>query len=134
MPITPATSINLNTVARLLPIGGHLQQTQGLMGNGQPFQTGMVTMPTQLVPPNISQVGAVSGPQQFRNVIDNTIGGINATTQKPNELMQQAMAGGPVDIQDVMMANTKAELVISMTSQVMTKVIQAYEKLTQIQV
>lgn len=91
-------------------------------------------MPTQLVPPNISQVGAVSGPQQFRNVIDNTIGGINATTQKPNELMQQAMAGGPVDIQDVMMANTKAELVISMTSQVMTKVIQAYEKLTQIQV
>ena len=130
--LPPISSVNLNTTLGVLPIGGHLHQTNGLLQSNQPFQ--MHHVATTLTPPHINHIQSVEGPQAFRDVLMNTVSGINATTQKPNELLREAMTGGPVDIQDVMIANTKAELAVSATTQVMTKVIQAYEKLTQIQV
>ena len=125
------SSIPLNTNQGLLGMGGHLAQTQGLM-NGQAFQG--VTMPPHLYAPTLTPLNSTSGVTSFKDVMLNTVSGINATTHKPDQLMREAMAGGKVDIHDVMMANTQSELAITLTSQVMTKVIQGYEKLSQIQI
>ncbi|MCE2931111.1 MAG: flagellar hook-basal body complex protein FliE [Vampirovibrionales bacterium] len=125
------SSIPLNTNQGLLSMGGHLAQTQGIM-NGQAFQG--VTMPPHLYAPTITPMNSVSGVGSFKDVMLNTVNGVNATTSKPNDLMRESMAGGKVDIHDVMMANTQSELAITLTSQVMTKVIQGYEKLSQIQI
>ncbi len=125
------SSIPLNTNQGLLHMGGHLAQTQGLM-NAQAFQG--VTMPQELYAPTISPINSTEGVQSFRDVMMNTVAGINETTNKPNDLMREAMAGGAVDIHDVMMANSKAELTVTLTSTVMTKIIQAYEKISQVQI
>ncbi|XVJ51749.1 MAG: flagellar hook-basal body complex protein FliE [Vampirovibrio sp.] len=125
------SSIPLNTPQGLLNMGGHLSQTQGLM-NGQAFQG--ITLPQELYAPTLTPLNQASGVQSFRDVLMNTVSGVNATTNKPNDLMKEAMAGGAVDIHDVMIANTQSELAITLTSQIVTKVIQGYEKLSQVQI
>jgi flagellar hook-basal body complex protein FliE len=71
----------------------------------------------------------------FKNVIADTLQGVNQTLGAPDELMQQAMSGAPgVDIHDVMVANAKADLAINVATQVTTKIIQAYDRLLQIQI
>ena len=125
------SSIPLNTPQGLLNMGGHLSQSQGLM-SGQAFQG--ITLPQQLYSPTLTPLNQPSGVQAFREVLMNTVSGVNATTNKPNDLMKEAMAGGAVDIHDVMIANTQSELAITLTSQIVTKVIQGYEKLSQVQI
>ena len=46
---------------------------------------------------------------------------------------RDAMTTGNVDVHDLMVANAKAELLVSVTTQVATKVVQAYDKILQIQ-
>jgi flagellar hook-basal body complex protein FliE len=125
------SSVPLNTHQGILGMGQHLQQTQGYL-DLQPVQ--VYRMPEQPISTTFQYMGADSGIDSFRNVVMNAVQGVNATTQKPDELMREALAGGPADIQDVMMATTKSELAVSLTSQMLTKVIQAYEKLSQIQI
>jgi flagellar hook-basal body complex protein FliE len=125
------TSIPLNTNKGFLPMGGHLFQTSGYLN--QPAFNGVV-MPPSLTPPTLDRLEAVPKITSFKNVLFDTMNNVNGITNKPTELMQEAMAGGNVDIHDIAMANTKAELAITLSTTAMTKVIQAYEKLTQIQV
>lgn len=71
----------------------------------------------------------------FKNVMMDTLQGVNETLSAPDELMQQAMTGtSGVDIHDVMVANAKADLAINVATQVTTKIIQAYDRLLQIQI
>lgn len=75
-----------------------------------------------------------SGNPSFGQALTNTIGQINDVMQKPNALLQDAVVNGSADIHDVMIANAKAELAINLTTQVATKVIQAYDRIIQMQV
>jgi flagellar hook-basal body complex protein FliE len=80
------------------------------------------------------QVGNGEAIGSFQNVMANSIQGINQTVRAPEALMKEAMSGGRVDIHDVVIASSKAELAVSLTSQTLTKVIQAYDRISQIQV
>jgi flagellar hook-basal body complex protein FliE len=70
----------------------------------------------------------------FSNVLGNMVGELNTTMVAPDSLMQRAITTGDVDVHDVMMANAKADIAVNVASQVLTKIIQAYERVQQIQV
>jgi flagellar hook-basal body complex protein FliE len=70
----------------------------------------------------------------FQDAIMNSLNHVNEAAQVPDAMMHDAMTTGGVDVHDVMVANSKAELLISVTTQVATKVIQAYDKILQIQI
>jgi flagellar hook-basal body complex protein FliE len=70
----------------------------------------------------------------FQNVLGNLVNNVNQTLSAPDALMTQAMTTGGVDVHDVMIANAKADLAINVTTQVATKVMQAYDKILQIQI
>lgn len=70
----------------------------------------------------------------FKDALSKTVGSINSVTGAPDQLMKDAMTTGQVDVHDVMIANAKAELVVNVTTQMATKVIQAYDKILQIQI
>ncbi len=78
--------------------------------------------------------GMDGGPSSFKSVMFNTLNNVNAITAQPDQMMQEAITNGTYDVHDVMLASAKAELTVSMTAQVATKVIQAYDKILQIQV
>jgi flagellar hook-basal body complex protein FliE len=81
-------------------------------------------------------ISALDAPQKtsFKDVMGNLIKDTDNTLTKPDELMNRALTTGDVDIHEVMIANTKADMAINIVSQVATKVIQAYERVQQIQV
>lgn len=70
----------------------------------------------------------------FKDVMVNMVKDTDRTLNAPDELMNRAMTTGDVDIHEVMIANTKADIAVNVASQVVTKVIQAYERVQQIQV
>jgi flagellar hook-basal body complex protein FliE len=70
----------------------------------------------------------------FTTMLQGMLSGISETTGKPDALLESLMRGDPnVDIHDVMIANSEAELAINTTTQSLTKIIQAYDRLLQIQ-
>jgi flagellar hook-basal body complex protein FliE len=70
----------------------------------------------------------------FAGLLQGMVGSISETAAKPDALLEALMRGDPnVDIHDVMIANSDAELTINTTTQSLTKVIQAYDRLLQIQ-
>ncbi len=70
----------------------------------------------------------------FKDVMVNLIKDTDKTLTEPDEMMNRAMTTGDVDIHEVMIANAKADITVNIASQVVTKVIQAYERVQQIQV
>ena len=63
----------------------------------------------------------------FKNVLSGMISNINSEVQKPDQLLNEQMMGNSdVDIHDVMTAVAKAELGISLATQVTSKVVSAY--------
>ncbi|MBX2861234.1 MAG: flagellar hook-basal body complex protein FliE [Vampirovibrio sp.] len=70
----------------------------------------------------------------FKDVVVNNLQGLNNTLHKPDELLHQAITTGNVDPHQVMIANAKAELTINIAAQTATKVVQAYDRIVQIQV
>jgi flagellar hook-basal body complex protein FliE len=81
----------------------------------------------------VQGVGAVKH-SAFSGVLQNVLGQVNQTVKAPDELLQRSLRGEAVDIHDVALANTKAELAVSLSTQMLTKVVQAYERVSQIQV
>lgn len=110
-------------------MGSHLARTVGQFSQFEPMQLKGGIMNSPLQP-----LDNTSGIQSFQNVLGNTMQGLNQTVQAPEALMQQAMSGGPADIHDVVMASTQAELAVSLTTNAMGKIIQAYERISQIQI
>jgi flagellar hook-basal body complex protein FliE len=139
--IPPLTSFMPSSA---LQLGSQLQQAQGR------FSLDAMQQPAGFTSQAIHGISAMGNPQSitaidggspasggvnFKSVLSNTIGQVNQTVQQPDALLKQLMSGNSnVDIHDVVMANTKAELAVTLTSQVLTKVIQAYERVSQIQV
>lgn len=70
----------------------------------------------------------------FQNVLSGTLNGINATMAAPDALMQRALVSNDVDVHDVMVANVKAELAVNVSAQFVTKIVQAYDRILQIQI
>ena len=80
--------------------------------------------------PATNNVGAPS----FKEVLGTTLGNVNGVVSAPDGLMKEAMTTGRVDVHEIMIANAKAELAVNMTSQIVTKVVQAYDRVLQIQI
>ena len=60
---------------------------------------------------------------------------VNNEIAKPDALLADLMSGKPnVDVHDVMTAMAKAELGVSVATQITTKIINAYDRISQIQI
>ena len=59
---------------------------------------------------------------------------LNDTVNAPETVMQDMLQGNGADIHDVITAINKAELSVTVATQITTKVVQAYEKIMNIQV
>ena len=72
--------------------------------------------------------------KSFKGVMFDLAKQMNSQINAPDEMLTQVMAGNPnVDIHDVMIALTKADLGVNIATNVTTKVLQSYEKIMQIQ-
>lgn len=70
----------------------------------------------------------------FADVMTNMVKEVDSTVKAPDAVLESAMLGTGADIHDVMIAMSKAEVGLSVATQMTTKVIQAYEKIMSIQV
>jgi flagellar hook-basal body complex protein FliE len=70
----------------------------------------------------------------FQTLLGNTWNGVNAMTNQPDALLKQSLETGKVDVHEIMVAQAKAELAVNMTTGMVTKVIQAYDRILQIQI
>ena len=71
----------------------------------------------------------------FSSVMSGLVENLNTEMNAPDNLLKDVMMGNEnVDIHDVMTAMSKAELSISVATTAVGKVIQAYDKIMQIQI
>lgn len=70
----------------------------------------------------------------FKDVMTNMAQELNETVKAPDQVLHDAMLGNGADVHDVMIAISKAEIGVNLATQVTTKVIQSYEKVSAIQV
>lgn len=71
----------------------------------------------------------------FKAVFSGLVENLNQDISKPDELLKQQMMGNEnVDIHDVVIAINKAQTEIQLATNVTTKIIQAYEKVMNIQI
>lgn len=71
----------------------------------------------------------------FSSVMSGLVENLNAQAEAPDNLLKDVMSGNEnVDIHDVMTAMSKAELSITVATTAVGKVIQAYDKIMQIQI
>jgi flagellar hook-basal body complex protein FliE len=82
---------------------------------------------------HVIKTGQAAGPS-FQSVMSETLGQVNEVVSKPDAMLQDAMTTGNVDIHEVMIANAKAEMTVNLTAQFTTKIIQAYDRILQIQI
>lgn len=80
---------------------------------------------------NMKETDGVS----FKNVLSGLVSNLNNEIEKPDQLLNQQMMGNSdVDIHDVMTAVAKAELGISLATQVTSKVVTAYNAVMNISI
>ena len=83
----------------------------------------------------ISNIKNPVGNTSFKDVMSNMVSNINTQMNKPDDLLAKAASGtGEVDVHDVMIAMSQAEVTLTVATNAVTKVIQAYDKIVQIQV
>ena len=71
----------------------------------------------------------------FKGVMSGLVENMNTTMNAPDNLMKDVMMGSEnVDIHDVMVAMSKAELSVNIATTAVGKVVQAYDKIMQIQI
>ena len=71
----------------------------------------------------------------FKSVMSGLVESMNETMNAPDNLMKDVMMGSEnVDIHDVMIAMSKAEISVNIATTAVGKVIQAYDKIMQIQI
>ena len=71
----------------------------------------------------------------FSSVMSGLVENLNTDMNAPDNLLKDAMMGNQnVDVHDVMTAMSKAELGITIATTVTGKVIQAYDKIMQLQI
>ena len=71
----------------------------------------------------------------FSSVMSGLVENLNTQMNAPDNLLKDAMMGSQnVDVHDVMTAMSKAELSVTIATNITGKVIQAYDKIMQIQI
>ncbi len=71
----------------------------------------------------------------FKSVMSGLVEGMNESMNAPDNLLKDVMMGSEnVDIHDVMVAMSKAEISVNIATTAVGKVIQAYDKIMQIQI
>ena len=94
------------------------------------LDTGIGNMPSA----RMSRVEDKASPD-FKQVMSGLVEDLNAELNAPDNLLKDVMSGSNnVDIHDVMTAMAKSEISINVATQITGKVIQAYDKVMQIQV
>lgn len=112
----------LNSFTPKIDLAGRIQHTK--------LDTGMGNFPA-------ARMDRIEKPEttNFKGVMSGLVENMNQTMNAPDQLLKDAMMGSQnVDIHDVMTAMSKAELTVNVATQVTTKVVQAYEKVMQIQI
>lgn len=103
-------------------LAGRIQHTK--------LDTGFGAMPSA----RISRVETQVGPD-FKQVMSGLVENLNTELNAPDNMLKDVMSGSKnVDIHDVMTAMAKSEITINVATQITGKVIQAYDKVMQIQV
>ena len=75
------------------------------------------------------------GTSDFSSVMSGLVENLNTQMEAPDNLLKEVMMGSQnVDIHDVMTAMSKAEIAVSVATTVTGKVIQAYDKIMQLQI
>ncbi len=69
----------------------------------------------------------------FKTVLSGLVENLNETVNAPDQVLNDAMMG-QADIHDVMSAIQKADIQVNIATTIVGKVIQAYEKVSQIQI
>jgi len=94
------------------------------------YDAGFNSMPSA----RIDRVETSSSPD-FKQVMSGLVENLNTELNAPDNLLKDAMSGSQnVDIHDVMTAMAKSEISVNVATQVVGKVIQAYDRISQIQV
>lgn len=76
-----------------------------------------------------------TGGADFKTVLSGLVSNLNNEIEKPDQLLTQQMMGNPdVDIHDVMTAVAKAELGVTLATQVTSKVVTAYNTVMNISI
>lgn len=89
---------------------------------------------TGMPPARLDRVESNASPD-FKQVMSGLVENFNAELNAPDNLLKDAMSGnGNVDIHDVMTAMAKSEISVNVATQMVGKVIQAYDRIMQIQV
>ena len=88
---------------------------------------------TNFPPMRLNSVNSNSG-VSFQQTLLSAAKNLNDTVNKPETVMEYMLQGNGADIHDVITAINKAELSVSVATQITTKVIQAYDKIMNIQV
>ena len=71
----------------------------------------------------------------FKDVLGDISNSINKDLNAPDKLLNDVINGNEnVDVHDVTVAMAKAEMTVTLATQVTSKIIQAYEKISQIAV
>ena len=83
-----------------------------------------------------NSTGSIDAPQKggFKNVMANLTSDLNNSVNAPDQMLQDSVAGNGVDIHDVVIAMSKAEIGVNIATQLTTKIVQSYEKIMAIQV
>ena len=94
-------------------------------------------IPTGDFSKNSFGVGSVSSNDgmDFKTVLSGMVSNLNNEMQKPDQLLSEQMSGNPdVDIHDVMTAIAKAEIGVTVATQVTSKLVTAYNSIMQISI
>lgn len=103
-------------------LAGRIQHTK--------LDTGFGSVPSA----RMSRVEEAALPD-FKQVMSGLAENLNTELNAPDNLLKDVMSGSKnVDIHDVMTAMAKSEISINVATQITGKVIQAYDKIIQIQV
>lgn len=101
---------------------------------GRIQHTKLNTAVGDMQPVRITRVEDNTGPD-FKSVFSGLVEDFNAQLNAPDNLLKDVMQGSKnVDIHDVMTAMAKSEIAVNVATQITGKVIQAYDKIMQIQV
>ena len=81
---------------------------------------------------------SVSGSSEgsdFKTILSGLVSNLNNDVEKPDQLLSAQMSGSPdVDIHDVMTAISKAEIGVTLATQMTSKVIAAYNSVMNISI
>lgn len=108
-------------------------QKVDLAGKIQSMSSDMNFMPST----GLSSLEKADGSEatSFKGVMSGLVQNVNKDLSAPDQLLRGAMTGNEdVDIHDVMTAMAKAEMTVSVATQVTSKIVQSYEKIMQISV